>query len=286
MAESDDELRMSFTEHLAELRIRIIRSLVAVFVGVVLCLIAYNPLFSVVTRPLRVLQDTGIVKIAQEAAPASAQAPAAGTAEEASRHIQMVVLNPLEPFLVQVKLATVAGVAIALPFVIFQLCAFIFPGLKPNERRAAAFLIVGSSVLVLIGVSIAYFGVFPYVLPYLANWAPPGVSITLRMNETVSLILKGLLGFAIAFQFPMLVLVLVFLGVLDPMTLRRHRRVVLVIILVLAGILTPPDPFSLFFLFLPLSLMYEASIWGSYLLLWRRRRAEASTELEDPNHVR
>jgi sec-independent protein translocase protein TatC len=188
------------------------------------------------------------------------------------RGLEWTILNPLEGFVVKFKIAVYAGVLVALPYLLFQVCAFIFPGLLPHERRAALFLLVGCGGLALAGVAVAYWVVFPMLLPYLTSWAPPGVKLQLRMNETVSIILKGLAGFAIAFQFPMIVITLVYIGILHPDVLRKQRRIAVIIMAVVAAVFTPPDPISMLVMMVPLLALYEVSIWASYLVLWRRAR--------------
>lgn len=150
------------------------------------------------------------------------------------------------------------------------------PGLTPSERKVVRFLLIGSTVFVIFGVATAYFAVFPMVMPYLTTFVPPGVQVQLRMSETVSLILKGMLGFAIAFQFPMVVMILVYLGLLSPATLRKYRRPAIVILAVASAAFTPPDPFSMIAMLVPLLLLYEISIWASVIMLRKRQQAEAA----------
>lgn len=183
-------------------------------------------------------------------------------------------LSPLEPFLVKIKISGYAAIVLAFPVLVWQLCAFVFPGLKPSERRLTRTLIIGCGFFSLLGVCVAYFGIFPVVLPYLLQWAPEGFNIQFRVNETVSLIIKGLLGFSIAFQLPMVVLTLVYLDLLSPETLKKYRRLAIVGILILSAVLTPPDPGSLILMGGPLVLLYEASIWMSYVVVRRRKRAQ------------
>lgn len=263
---SDDEARMTFTEHLAELRMRIIRSGVALLIGMAVCFIFYERIFAILAYPLRGLEEQQILVRENENSE-----PLVGNSKEKL----WLILNPLEPFLVNLKLAAVGGIVLALPYVLFQMCAFVFPGLKPTERKAVRILLFGCSILVVLGVGLAYFGVFPLVLPYLMQYAPEGVEFKLRMNETLTLILKGLAGFAVAFQFPMVVFVLVYLGLLDPATLKRYRRVAVVGLALISALLTPPDVASMLLMLGPLVLLYEASIWISYVIVWRRKKRPA-----------
>jgi sec-independent protein translocase protein TatC len=142
----------------------------------------------------------------------------------------------------------------------------------------ARVLLIGCTFFVVFGVCVAYFGVFPLVLPYLMSWVPEGVTLQLRMNETISLIIKGMLGFAAAFQFPMVVLVLVYLGLLSPATLRQYRKIAIVIMSIVAAILTPPDPISMTVMLVPLVILYELSIWMSYFIVYRKKKAALATE--------
>jgi sec-independent protein translocase protein TatC len=97
-------------------------------------------------------------------------------------------------------------------------------------------------------------------MPYLLQWTPEGVVTQLRMSETISIIIIGLVGFAVAFQFPIGVLVLVYMGVLTPKTLKEHRRIALVSMALASAILTPPDPFSMLIMLIPMAVLYEVSI--------------------------
>jgi sec-independent protein translocase protein TatC len=291
----DYEARMTFTEHLAELRTRIVRSLIVVSVCFFLCFFLSGKILNVVAAPLRSVEDVAVgVDIdapqdADEAAPEDESTPGASapqTPEAPSRFnpfaapkADFVSLGPLEPFLVRFKVAAYAGLVLAFPYLLYQLCAFIFPGLRPTERNIAKFLIVGCGLLASMGVIVAYFGVFPLVLPYLLQYNPDWVTTQLQLDQTVSLIIKGLLGFSVAFQFPMAVIILVYLGVLEPKTLKQYRKIAIVALAFLSALFTPPDPFSMLILLIPMVLLYELSILLSYLVVRRKRKqAEATGE--------
>ncbi len=244
-----DDARMTFTEHLAELRQRLMISVIVVIISFFVCYAFSNQLFELLIRPL-VVNTEGI---------------------------QIQVLNPLEAVWVKLQLALYAALFICLPIIVYEVCAFIFPGLKPTERRVVHFFIFGGGGLALAGIVLAYFEVLPQFLPMIIAWAPQSVQVDeLRMNETVAIIIKFMLGFAIAFQFPMVVFVLVYLGLLTPAALKKHRRFAIVLMAIAAAVLTPgPDLFSMGMMFVPLYLLYEASIWLSYLIVWRRRKSAA-----------
>ena len=169
-----------------------------------------------------------------------------------------------------------AGCLLASPFVVYQVCGFIFPGLKPNERKLVRILIFGCAGFATFGVLVGYFAVFPFVLTYMTEFVPPGVELQFRMNETISQIVLFLVGFAGAFQFPMVALSLVYLGLLHPRILKKYRRIAIVVMAIAAALLTPPDPISMSMMLVPMIILYEVSIWLSYLVLRRKKAAEAT----------
>lgn len=261
----EDEKRMTFTEHLAELRMRIIHSGIAVLIAMIICYIFSNTILEGLQKPLTLLKDLGIVVFTDNEAKNTSEHPGEKT-ENRSNEIKMVVLNPFEIVILKIKVAGYGGLILALPYVIWQACAFVFPGLKPNERKLAKIIIFGCSSLGIVGVLVAYFGVIPLVIPYLLQWIPPDWGIQLRASETISVIVLLLFGFALAFQFPMVIMALVYLDLLSPDTLRKLRRYVIVGLSIISAILTPPDPISMIIMLVPLVVLYEISIWASYLI--------------------
>ncbi len=267
----EDEKRMTFTEHLAELRIRIIRSGVAVLVAMVICYIFSNQIMVGLQKPLTLLQDLGIIVFSSNEntnnSGNSAEKVENSKEEKSSTtKIPFVVLNPFEIVILKFKIAGYGGLILALPYIIWQVCAFVFPGLKPNEKQLVKIILFGCSTLGIIGVIVAYFGVIPLVIPYLLQWIPQDWEVQLRANETISIIVLLLFGFSLAFQFPMIILALVYLDLLSPNTLRKLRKYVIVGLSVVSAILTPPDPISMIIMLLPLVILYEISIWASYLI--------------------
>ena len=276
----DDEKRMSFTEHLGELRTRMIRACFALGIAVVLCYAASDYIFNMLSWPLRPLSENEVITFEVVESPENGSetivAQPQAESKSKSETIEWTVLNPLEYILTKIRIAGYGGILVALPYILWQLCAFVFPGLHEKERKVVQILIGGCSTLAIVGVCVAYFGVFPLVLPYLLEWIPEYVNVQLRLNETLSIIIKGLVGFAVAFQFPIAVLILVYMGLLTPQTLKQYRKVALVGMALMAAVLTPPDPFSLMVMLVPLALLYESSIWASYLVLRRQKNNESA----------
>ena len=247
--EDNPEARMTFTEHLGELRDRVIYSGVALIVSFGVCYGFREWVFDKVSGPLLDVEG-----------------------------VDWLTLTPVEGFITQLKLAAYAGMVLAAPFIVYQICAFIFPGLKPKERRVIGILLAGGTFLIAAGVSVAYFGTLPLVLPFLMSMNPEGVVPMLRMSETISLLIKFYGAFAVAFQFPMFILVLVYLDLLSPATLKAYRRFAIVGICVASAMFTPPEPISMIMMGLPLVVLYEGSIWLATFIVWRRNRAERRAE--------
>ena len=254
---SDEELRMSFTEHLGELRVRLIRSGITVAVAAIVCYIFSETIFVTLAYPLESMMPK----------------PEDG---EAAKSL-WTTLNPFEYFIFSLKVAGYSGLCVAMPVIIYELCAFIFPGLKPSEKRAARVLLIGGFLLSSAGTMLAYFGVLPFVLPYLTSFMPEMVELQLQVGPTIAIIVKALLGFGIAFQFPMIVLILVYLGILTPESLKQYRKVVIVGLAVGSAMLTPPDPVTMSVMLVPLYALFESSIWLSYFVARSRNRAEESS---------
>lgn len=234
---NDDDKRMTFTEHLGELRIRLIRILVGIGIVFVVCFCFSEQLTEVLSKPLRM---SGVT---------------------------WVSLGPLESMSVALKLAGTFAAVFCGPHILYEICAFVFPGLKPKEKRLALTLVVGSSMLAIIGACVAYFLVSPQLISLMADWTPDFVIQQLRMSETLAFELFLLLAFAVAFQFPMVVLILVYLGVVSQQMLRVYRRYAFVLLAIAAAALTPTtDPISFLAMWIPLVIMYEACVWIAYLI--------------------
>ncbi len=233
----DDDKRMTFTEHLGELRIRLIRIVVSVCLVFVVCLYFWRELVLALSYPLR-----------QQSA-------------------EWVSLGPMESMSVGLRMAGTFAAILCAPHILYEICAFVFPGLKPKEKRLALALIAGSSALAIVGACVAYFLVSPQLIGLMTEWTPEFVKQQLRMSETLAFMVFLLLAFAVAFQFPMIVLVLVYLGVISKEMLRAYRRYAIILLAVGAAALTPTtDPISFLAMWGPLVVMYEACVWIAYLI--------------------
>jgi sec-independent protein translocase protein TatC len=223
----------TFISHLVELRNRLLRAILAV--GFVFgCLLYWaKDLYSLLAKPLL------------------AALPAGG---------QMIATDVVGVFLVPVKVAALVAFVIALPYVLYQVWAFVAPGLYANEKRLVLPLVVASSVLFLIGMAFAYFLVFPMVFQFMASIAPEGVAWMTDIDKYLSFVLTTFVAFGVTFEVPVVVIVLVRAGVISIEKLKEIRPYVIVGAFVVGAILTPPDVVSQFMLAVPLWFLYEIGI--------------------------
>ena len=185
--------------------------------------------------------------------------------------LKWITLTPLEAFMVKIKIAIYTAIALGLPYIVYQICAFVFPGLRPKEKYVIRFALLASFTLALFGILTALYIVFPFVFPQLLKFAPDWVGTFLQLDKTMTFIFKVVLGFGLAFQFPIGILVAVYLDLVSPKTLREQRKVAVIVILIVAAILTPPDPATLLLMSAPLLILYEISILMSYLVTRNRK---------------
>ncbi|MGB5080964.1 MAG: twin-arginine translocase subunit TatC [Burkholderiales bacterium] len=223
----------TFISHLIELRNRLLHAIAAVFL-VFLCLFYWaKDLYALLAKPLL------------------AALPAGG---------QMIATDVVGVFLVPVKVALLVAFVIALPYVLYQVWAFVAPGLYANERRLVLPLVVASSLLFLVGMSFAYFLVFPMVFKFMASVAPEGVAWMTDIDKYLSFVLTTFIAFGVTFEVPVIVIVLVRAGVISIEKLKEFRPYVFVGAFVVGAIFTPPDVVSQFMLAVPLWLLYELGI--------------------------
>ena len=241
----------SFMSHLIELRDRLIRALLAILI-VFVCLFPWaKELYNLLAQPLL------------------ASLPQGG---------QMIATDVVGVFLVPMKVALMVAFLIALPYVLYQVWAFVAPGLYAHEKRLALPLVAASVVLFFVGMAFAYFLVFPTVFGFMAKIAPEGVAWMTDIEKYLSFVLSTFVAFGVTFEVPVIVVVLVGIGVVDIAKLKEIRPYVIVGAFVIGAIFTPPDVISQLMLAIPLCLLYEL---GILLARFAGRRPErsASTDL-------
>ncbi len=223
----------TFISHLIELRSRLLRSIVAVVV-VLICLFPWaKEIYATLAAPLlRVL-------------------PAGAT---------MIATDVTGTFLVPLKVTLMAAFLVALPYVLWQMWAFVAPGLYQHERRLALPVIVSSFAFFLIGMAFAYFAVFPVAFGFFAAYAPTGVTMMTDIDKYLSFVLTMFIAFGITFETPVVVIVLVRFRVVTLAKLRSIRPYVVVGAFIVGAVFTPPDVVSQLMLAVPLCLLFELGL--------------------------
>ncbi|MBB6093079.1 sec-independent protein translocase protein TatC [Povalibacter uvarum] len=240
----------SLISHLIELRDRLLRALIAVFVVFIPCALYSDELFTLVATPL-------IEKMPQ------------GTS--------MIATSIVAPFMAPLKLALLAALFLAMPYVLYQAWAFVAPGLYKHEKRFAVPLVVSSIVLFYTGVAFAYFVVFPLMFAFLTSAAPTGVQVMTDMSNYLDFVLLLFFAFGIAFEIPIATVLLAATGLVKIETMTSNRGYVVLGIFIVAAFLTPPDALSQSFMAVPMYILYEGGIVMARLLLKNRlarQRAE------------
>jgi sec-independent protein translocase protein TatC len=235
----------SFLSHLLELRNRLVYALGALAVAAVPAFYFANDIYALIARPLMEQMPAGTHMIATEIA---------------------------SPFVAPLKLAIVVAFIAVVPFVLYQVWAFIAPGLYRHERRFVAPLLISSTLLFYAGMAFAYFAVFPTVFQFFIATAPPGVTVMTDIRAYLDFVFSMFLAFGIAFEIPVAVVLLARVGVVDPDALAKKRPYVFLGIFVVAAILTPPDVFSQLFLGLPMYVLFEL---GLLVARWVRPAVDA-----------
>ena len=173
----------------------------------------------------------------------------------------MVAIDVASPFFTPFKLALVVSIFIAMPYILYQLWAFVAPGLYLHERKRVIPLLVSSTALFYIGAAFAYFAVFPLVFGFLTHTAPQGVEVMTDISRYLDFVLTLFFAFGIAFEVPVAVVLLVWTGVVNPQSLREKRAYVVVGAFVIGMMLTPPDIISQTLLALPMWLLFEVGVF-------------------------
>jgi len=255
---SDQE---SFISHLVELRQRLIRSLIAIGVALSLLLFVWpgaGAVYDFLALPL------------MRALP------------EGSR---MIASGVITPFLVPLKVCAMAAFMLVLPYVLYQAWAFVAPGLYEHEKKLALPIVIGSSVLFFVGVAFCYFFVFGRVFAFINEFAPKSITPAPDIEAYLSFVLTMFLAFGIAFEIPIVVIVLVRAGVVSVQKLVEIRPYVILGNAVAAAIVTPPDLVSMLALLLPMCLLYEAGLFlARFISVRSKSEDESVASVQKPLH--
>lgn len=241
MAEMPEEDReLSFLQHLVELRSRLLKACLAVFVVLIALLPFSRKLYEALASPMM------------------AQMPEGST---------MIAIDVASPFLTPFKLTLLVSIMVSIPVVLYQLWAFVAPALFKHEKRLAKPLLLSSVFLFYAGCAFAYFVVFPLVFGFLTRVAPEGVSVMTDISKYLDFVMTLFLAFGITFEVPIATIILVATGITTPEKLASWRPYIIVGAFALGMLLTPPDVISQTLLALPMWLLFEIGIIFSRILI-------------------
>lgn len=233
MSTSDDNTNETFVSHLLELRTRLLYAFGGLLL-VFICLIPWaSDLYALLAEPL-------IAKL-----------PKGG---------QMIAIDVITPFFVPIKVAMMVAFLISLPYLLYQAWLFVAPGMHEHEKRLMLPLITASVILFFLGMTFAYFLVFPVVFGFFSGVAPQGVAMMTDIDKYLSFVMGMFLAFGLTFEVPVAVVVMVKMEMVTIAKLKEIRPYIVVGAFILGALLTPPDVVSQFMLAIPLWLLYEAGI--------------------------
>ena len=251
-----EQTKTSYTlfDHLLELRNRLLRAIVGVLV--VFCSLVYfaQDIYQYLAQPLLNTLPEGT---------------------------QMIATDVASPFFAPFKLTIVLSVFVAMPYILYQIWAFIAPGLYRNEKRMVAPLMFGSTFLFYSGIAFAYFVVFPLAFAFFTSVAPEGVTIATDISSYLDFVLKLFFAFGLAFEIPIAIILMCWTGMTDPESLRTKRPYVIVGAFIIGMLLTPPDVISQTLLALPMLLLFEVGLFiASFYKKDENEVTESPTDIE------
>ena len=251
-SQDTDTLKASeqpFVQHLKELRDRLVKSFIAV---AVMCAI-----LSIFPGPAQLYDLL--------AAPLVAQLP------EGTR---LIATSVISPFLVPLKIMLMAGFLLALPVVLYQAWAFVATGLYAHEKRLVMPLVLSSTILFFIGVAFCYFFVFGQVFKFIQSFAPKSITAAPDIEAYLSFVLTMFIAFGLAFEVPIVVIVLARMGLVTIEKLKAFRSYFIVLAFIIAAIVTPPDVVSQLALAIPMVILYEIGIWAAQIFMKHTKAPE------------
>ena len=252
----DDELagtEQPFVQHLMELRDRLVKACIAIAIAAAFLFFfpGPGPLYDFLAAPL------------------VAHLPKGAT---------LIATSVISPFMVPLKILLMAAFLMALPFVLWQVWAFVAPGLYSHEKKLVLPLVVSSTLLFLIGVAFCYYLVFGQVFAFIQSFAPKSITAAPDIEAYLSFVLSMFLAFGLSFEVPIAVVVLARMGIVSVQKLREFRGYFIVIAFVIAAVVTPPDVVSQLSLAVPMCLLYEVGIWAAQIFIKHTKAPEEPGE--------
>jgi len=239
-----------FVQHLIELRDRLVKAAIAVLVAGAALAIYPGPaeLYDLLAAPL------------------VAQLPEGG---------HLIATSVISPFLVPLKILLMTAFLLALPVVLYQVWAFVAPGLYSHEKKLVLPLVVSSTVLFMIGVAFCYFFVFGQVFKFIQSFAPKSIMAAPDIEAYLGFVISMFIAFGLAFEVPIVVIVLARMGVVTVEKLKDFRSYFIVLAFIIAAIVTPPDVVSQLALAIPMCILYEIGIWAAQLFIQHTQAPDA-----------
>lgn len=249
MPDNDLQKELTLIGHLVELRDRILRCVIALLLVFLGLFYFANDIYAFVAAPL-----------------VSVLPP----------DTSMIAIDPTSPFFTPFKLTFYAALFVCAPYLLYQIWAFIAPGLYQNEKSLAIPLFISSVVLFYAGMAFAYYVLFGIVFAFFVSVAPEGIAVAPDIASYLSFVLKIFFAFGFAFEIPIAVFLFIWAGILEPESLQNKRPYVIVGCFVVAMLLTPPDPFTQTLLAVPMWMLFELGLYFGKVFL--RKKAEAAAE--------
>lgn len=250
---------MNIIDHLSELRMRIVRSMLAIAVGATVILVFYDFVLGVLTQPYR---DICLVR------------------PDFNCDGSLYALGPIEGLSARMRISGYGGLIIALPVIMWQLWKFIVPAMNKNEKKYTIPFIASSVVLFASGGYLAYW-TLDKALEFLISWSGADVEQTYQISKYISLVALMVLAFGIGFLLPVLLVFLQIVGVITPQTLLKQWRISIMVIFAVAAVITPSgDPVSMLALAVPMSILFLIAVLIGYIVQ-RRRRKSSDVEFDD-----
>ncbi len=249
--------KSSFIEHLTELRSRLVRSVIYLFIFFVICYFFAENIYAFLVQPYaEAVKDDDI-----------------------NRRLIFTALH--ETFITYLKVAFFAAIFITSPIILTQVWKFVAPGLYKNEKKALLPYLVATPILFLLGGMLVYYLVMPLAIKFFLSFETTSqintlpIQLEAKVNEYLSLIMRLIFAFGISFQLPVLLSLLARIGFIDSLYLKKRRKYVIVIIFIVAAILTPPDPITQIGLGIPLLILYELSILSVKIIEKKKNNKDA-----------
>ncbi|MEY4284168.1 MAG: hypothetical protein RL111_843 [Pseudomonadota bacterium] len=256
MSNAQDELagtEQPFVHHLIELRDRLVRAAVLL---ILVCVV-----LSLYPGPAALYDWL--------AAPLVAHLPAGS---------KLIATSVISPFMVPLKILLLAAFMLSLPYTLYQLWAFVAPGLYMHERRLVLPLVVSSTALFLMGVAFCYYFVFGRVFAFIQSFAPQSITAAPDIEEYLGFVMTMFLAFGLSFEVPVAVVLLARMGIVSIEKLREFRGYFIVLSFVIAAVVTPPDVVSQLSLAIPMCLLYEIGIWSAVVFIRKTKPPESTEE--------